>query len=267
MLIHDTHAHLDYYLKLETALDPQEVIKNHKFWIQPGVNIERDTFCLENYLRYDNMYFMIGAHPEISNEKNFDLEEFLIQQQVLIAKYEKYLEKKIIAIGEIGLDYRIDTSQEQKDIQKLLFEIEIKLAKELNLPFVIHCRDAFDDTLEIIKKCKPYKKPFLFHCFTGNIGHYKIIEELGGYVAFGGIVTYKNTFELQEVAKIAKNYVIETDLPWLAPTPFRGKLNKPEYIINIFEYVSNLRKTSIDDVIKDSEDNSCKIFNLTLTKP
>jgi TatD DNase family protein len=259
MKLHDTHAHLDYLLVREPNLKSEDMIKDHEFWIQPGVNLVRDRYCLENFLKFDNMYFMIGAHPGEVNEK-WDLEEFLIGQQELIRDYEKFLYNKIIAIGEIGLDYRDDTTIFEKEEQKLLFNIQIKLAKELNLPFVIHCRDAWDDLFKIIETNLPLKKPFLVHCYTSNKENYSKIVNLGGYVAFGGIITYKNTAELNEAVKIAENYVIETDLPWLAPTPHRGKVNMPEYINLVIDHLAQSKNLTSQEVIEKSKNNTKLIF-------
>jgi TatD DNase family protein len=263
MLIHDTHAHLDYLLKQNPDLKIEELLSNHEFWIQPGVNIDRDRFCLENYLKYPNMYFMIGAHPgEVS--KDFDLETYLLEQRKTIDKYEDFLFNKIVAIGEIGLDYREGMEERIKDEQKVFFDKEIKLAKELELPFVVHCRDAWADTIEIIKNNLPLKKPFLIHCFTGDIDNYNAITKLGGYVAFGGIVTYNKTEKLQEVVLKADNYVVETDLPWLAPIPNRGKLNMPEYINDTIEYIVTKKNITTQEVLDKSRENSIKIFTTTI---
>jgi TatD DNase family protein len=260
MKIHDTHAHLDYLLKRDPNIDVQSVIKNHEFWIQPGVNAVRDRYCLENFLKFDNMYFMIGAHPGEIKE-GWDLEEYLIKQQVLIADYKKELHTKIIGIGEIGLDYTPETPLKIKEEQKLLFNIQIKLAKELSLPFVIHCRDAFDDVFSIIKSNMPLSKPFLVHCFTGGVEQYQKVIELGGYVAFGGIITYNKTEELNKALIVANKYVIETDLPWLAPQPNRGKLNLPEYINIIVEYIANKKNQTPEEVITTSKNNAQIIFD------
>jgi TatD DNase family protein len=241
MLIHDTHAHLDYLLKQNPELKIEELLSNHEFWIQPGVSIVRDRFCLENYLKYPNMYFMIGGHPgEVS--KDFDLNTYLAEQRKTIDKYEEFLYNKIVAIGEIGLDYREGMEERIKDEQKVFFDKEIKLAKELELPFVVHCRDAWADTID----------------------NYNAITKLGGYVAFGGIVTYNKTEKLQEVVLKADNYVVETDLPWLAPIPNRGKLNMPEYINDTIEYIANKKNITTQEVLDKSRQNSIKIFTTAL---
>lgn len=259
MKIHDTHAHLDYLLKQNPELKIDDLIKNHEFWIQPGVNLERDRYCLENYLNYKNMFFMIGAHPgEVKD--NWDLEEYLIGQQVLIRDFEKYIHNRIVAIGEIGLDYRSDTTENIKTEQQLLFNIQIKLAKELNLPFVVHCRDAFDDMFTILESNLPFNKPFLIHCFTGNKDQLLKVEKLGGFCAFGGIVTYNNTPHINEALIKSTKYVIETDLPWLAPTPYRGKLNMPEYINNTIRYMADKKDQSINQIISTSRNNAITIF-------
>jgi TatD DNase family protein len=263
MLIHDTHAHLDYLMKLEPKLNISELLSKHEFWLQPGVNNERDRYCLENYMQYPNVRFMLGAHPGEVKE-DWDLEEYLIEQQTIIQQYEPQLGQTILAIGEIGLDYRDGMSEEIKEQQKLLFNIEIKLAKELNLPFVVHCRDAWDDTLKIIEENLPLKKPFLIHCFTGNKQHYESVIKMGGYVAFGGIITYNNTDKLQEVVLIADKYVVETDLPWLAPVPYRGKTNMPIFINQVIEYIAAKKGISKVEVLNQSKENAIKIFGSNL---
>lgn len=259
MKYHDTHAHLDYLLVRDPSLKPQDLIAQHEFWIQPGVNLVRDRYCLENFLKYDNMYFMIGAHPGEVNAQ-WDLEEFLIGQQELIRDYEPQLHKKIIAIGEIGLDYRPETTIFEKEEQKLLFTIQIKLAKELNLPFVVHCRDAWDDLFDIIESNLPLSKPFLVHCYTSNVLNYNKIVSLGGYVAFGGIITYNNTQPLNDAVLIAQKYVVETDLPWLAPTPHRGKLNMPENISLIVDHIAKVKSITPQEVLINSKNNTKAIF-------
>jgi TatD DNase family protein len=263
MQIHDTHAHLDYLLKQKPELVIDDLLKDHKFWIQPGVNLERDRYCLENYLKYDKMFFMIGAHPgEVVDQ--WDLEDYLIGQQCLIRDFENELGHKIIAIGEIGLDYRADTPLIIKEEQKLLLDIEIKLARELNLPFVIHCRDAWEDLFIILEANKPYTKTFLIHCYTSDQENYNRVVELGGYVAFGGIVTYPNTQKLNEAVLHANNYVIETDLPWLAPVPFRGQINTPENIQYIIEHIAKVKNITTEEVISTSLKNTQKIFGIDI---
>jgi TatD DNase family protein len=260
MLIHDTHAHLDYLLKQNPELSIPKLLSNHEFWIQPGVNITRDNYCLENYLNYPNMYFMVGGHPGELN-KEFNLEKYLQEQREIITTYEPYLYSKIVAIGEIGLDYRAGMEQSIKDAQQVFFDKEIKLAKELELPFVVHCREAWEDTLKIIENNLPLEKPFLIHCFTGDIENYKAVTKMGGYVAFGGIITYNKTEKLQEVVCAAQNYVIETDLPWLAPIPNRGKLNMPEYINDTINYIANKKNITPQEVVTNSKNNAIKIFS------
>lgn len=259
MRLHDTHAHLDYLILKEPQLSIPELLKNHDFWIQPGVNSSRDRFCLENYLTYPTIYFMIGAHPGEVDDK-WDLASFLTNEQKLLEDYQEYLYSRIIGVGEIGLDYRSDTTADTKIQQKKLFITQLKLAKELNLPFVVHCRDAFDDLLEIIEDYQPFGKPFLVHCFTGNIDNYNKIVTLGGYVAFGGIITYNNTQTLNEVVKIADRYVVETDLPWLAPQPYRGKTNLPEYIEQTINHIAKAKGITSQEVLDKSKENTKKIF-------
>ena len=169
-----------------------------------------------------------------------------------------------MAIGEIGLDYREGMEDKVKKTQQEFFDAEIKIAKKMGLPFVVHCRDAWGDTLRIIKENMPYSKPFLIHCFTGGIDNYNNVVSMGGYVAFGGIVTYNKTEKLQEVVDVATNYVIETDLPWLAPIPNRGKLNMPEYINDTIQYIATKKNITPQEVVNISKLNSINIFGTSL---
>jgi TatD DNase family protein len=268
MKIHDTHAHLDYLLKEKPELRSSitKTLENYDFWIQPGVNLVRDRYCLENFLlnpnEFPNMYFMIGAHPgEVNLDGGWNLESFMNQQAKLISDFTlDTLNPRIIAIGEIGLDYRPDMQKALKTEQARLFKAQLTLSLSLNLPFVIHCRDAFADLLQIMDQTPHYPK-FLVHCFTGNKQEYEEVTKRGGVVAFGGICTYPSASHLLDIAKDAKNYVVETDLPWLAPTPFRGQTNLPEYIECTIEKLALVKGISRDEVLRESKENTCKLFS------
>jgi TatD DNase family protein len=263
--IHDTHAHLDYLLKQDPNFNIEKELEKYSFWIQPGVNLERDRFCLANYLQYSNMYFMVGAHPgEVSlDDSKWNLENFLLEQKKIITDYQTNLGSRIIAIGEIGLDYREGMQAQLKDAQKKLFISQLNLSQELQLPFVIHCRDAFSDLFSIIKE-HPNTQKFLIHCFTGGLNEYQqalgLRQDGGAFVAFGGILTYTKTEPLNEVAKIADRFVLETDLPWLAPTPFRGQLNLPSHINYTAAHLAKLKNTAVEQIWQKSLENTLKIF-------
>ena len=263
--LHDTHAHMDYLKKRDPSLDPAKLLANHEFWIQPGVNLERDDFCLANYMQYNNMYFMIGAHPGEVNE-DFNLNLYLREQVMLIEEYRNKIGTRIIGIGEIGLDYREGTSVEIKEKQKLLFVSQIKLANELGLPFVIHCRNAFEDLFEILQDNQGLiKRSFLIHCFTGSRQDLLTIKMLGGYVGLGGVITYPSSKLLVEAIKdseICDNYVLETDLPWLAPQDKRGQINMPDYIQFVAIKLANLQGVTSENVWNRSRINTSKIFGI-----
>jgi TatD DNase family protein len=270
MKLHDTHAHLDYLLIKNPDYQIEDYINTIDFWIQPGINPIRDRFCLETFhnnpILNSKMYFMIGAHPCEANKVNFNLAKFCLEQDKLFNDYQNLIPSKIIAIGEIGLDYTKDTTIEQKTLQKELFITQLQLALHLKLPIVIHCRDAFNDLFTILDEyyLVNTKSTFLIHCFTGTLTEYQAIVNRNGYIALGGILTYKNSGELKEVAKIATNLVVETDLPFLAPEPHRGKINQPEYIKFVFEQIAIQKETDLNTVISLSKANTNKIFNLPL---
>ena len=168
---------------------------------------------------------------------------------------------KVVAIGEIGLDYYWDKSF--KDLQKEVFIKQIKLANKLNLPIVVHDREAHKDCYDIIKEFNN-GSIVLFHCFSGSVEFMRECVKEGWYIALGGVVTFKNAIKMKEVAKDVplEKLVLETDSPYLTPVPFRGKENKPAYIRYVVEEIANLRGTSIDEIIDITTRNAEEFFGI-----
>jgi TatD DNase family protein len=168
---------------------------------------------------------------------------------------------KIIGIGEIGLDYYWDKTY--KELQKEIFIKQIEFANEMNLPLNIHSRDAHGDTLEILKK---YNKnsTAIMHCFSGSLEFARECIKEGIYIAMGGVVTFKNAIKAKEVAQnIPLEYLLlETDDPYLAPVPYRGKENQPVYVKYVAEYIAGLRNMPTDEIAKITTQNAERIFNL-----
>ena len=170
---------------------------------------------------------------------------------------------KIVAIGEIGLDYYWEKEESVRTLQKKIFIEQIELANELNLPISIHCRDAYKDTLDILKEHTCIKKGIM-HCFSGSLESAKEFIKLGYLIAFGGVLTFKNSIRTKEVLRNIdlKDVVFETDAPYLAPTPFRGKINIPSYIVETVKYASSLLncpKETLEDI---TYKNSLRILNI-----
>ena len=254
MILTDTHTHL-YSSQFDE--DRSEIIQNA---INKGVsrlflpNIDSNSIdgmlALENEFP-NNCFAMMGLHP-------CSVKEDYKEELVIV---EKHLNKRdFCAIGEIGIDLYWDKST--LAIQQDAFRTQINWAKERNLPFVIHCRDAFDEIFEIMDELNDDKMRGIFHCFTGSIEQANHIISYGGFkLGIGGVVTFKNAGLDKVVEQIdTKHLVLETDSPYLAPTPYRGKRNESSYLINIAERVSDLHQISLKEVAKITTTNSKEVF-------
>lgn len=246
MLI-DTHLHLIGY-----DYDIEEIIKKAKDndvkkLIVSGADIEDNFLNIETLSQYDNIYFTCGYHPELADKvTDKDLE-----------KLEKLLSNsKVLAVGEIGLDYYY--SKDNKDKQQELFRKQLDLAKKHNLPVVIHTRDAFIDTYNILKE---YDLKGVIHCFSGSYETAKMYTELGFLLGIGGVVTFKNSNLKEVVKKIGiENIVLETDSPFLSP--YRGEKNEPSNIKYIAEFLSKYLDISLDEIKDITTRNAKKIYKI-----
>ena len=252
MFIIDTHCHLNL-LKNENNLDViiEEAIKNNvKIINNICTNIEEFEDILNLSNNYDNVYCSIGHHPEYPNK--IKIEDF----------YNKDINNyKVIGIGESGLDYHFTTDFIKE--QKHNFEIQIELSRQTKLPLIIHSRDADKDMVDILEnEIKNGEFNFLLHCFSsGKELAYKGLD-LGGYISFSGILTFKNAIELQNIAKNIPldRVLVETDSPYLAPVPHRGKTNQPAYTKNVLEFLSNLLNKDINEVADITTKNCFTLF-------
>lgn len=254
MILTDTHTHL-YSSQFDE--DRTNVINSS---IEQGIsrlflpNI--DSSSIEGMLALEkefpnNCYAMMGLHP-CSVKENYKEE---------LALAEEWLNKRdFCAIGEIGIDLYWDKST--LAIQQEAFRTQIMWAKERNLPFVIHCRDAFDEIFEIMDELNDDKMCGIFHCFTGNLEQANHIINYGGFkLGIGGVVTFKNGGLDKVVEQIdLKNLVLETDSPYLAPVPYRGKRNESSYLLNIAEKISEIHQVSLEEVAKITTVNSEEVF-------
>lgn len=224
----------------------KEVLQKHFSVIQATVSTQNLDDCLKILGVNPKISFLAGSHPEIVHQK-FNINSYLKDQTEYLKSIETN-KSAICGIGEVGLDYYHTQDQKLKALQAELFESQIQLAVERELPLIIHCREAFDDVLTILKNFPKIHGKFLIHCFTGDFDHLKRILDLGGLVAFGGIVTFKNAQEINQALKMAPldTFILETDLPFLAPFPHRGEINLPAYIELIAKYVSTVK--SVDEV-------------------
>ncbi len=250
----NTHSHVNMLKEtnIEQAIDNAQ--KEGILTIIPSTN-NKDIFEIDNFIKpYTNIYGYIGIYPE---ESKYFTDKILNDMEEIIKH-----NRKIIGIGEIGLDYYWDKSF--KELQKEVFIKQIKFANQMNLPINIHCRDAYFDTLEILKKHNRNSKAIL-HCFSGSLEFAKECIKNGIYIALGGVVTFKNAKKTKEVAQnIPLEFMLlETDDPYLAPVPYRGKENQPLYVKYVAEEIAKLRNISTETVYKITTQNAFKIFNFT----
>jgi TatD DNase family protein len=212
----------------------------------------QDVFEVDNFVKsHDDVYGYVGVFPE--EVKTFN-EKTLLDMETIIKN-----NKKIIGIGEIGLDYYWDKSF--KDLQKEVFVKQIEFANQMNLPLNIHSREAHLDTIEILRKYNKNSIAIL-HCFSGSLEFAKECIKEGIYISLGGVVTFKNALKAKEVAtEIPLEYLLlETDDPYLAPVPFRGKENQPAYVKYVAQTIASLRGVSVDEVARTTTQNAERIF-------
>jgi len=251
----DTHTHIYYNIGTTTLEDQINrcLDQNIKRLFLPNVDSESVSAVLSTSKSYPEICFpMLGLHP-CSVKENY-LEELALIEKAIHAH-------KIYAIGEIGLDLYWDKST--LAIQQDAFRTQIKWAKALGLPIDIHCREAFDETFEILEELHDDKLYGIFHCFTGNLEQAKRAINLGFKLGIGGVVTFKKA-GLDTVVKELdlKDIVLETDAPYLAPSPFRGKENESSYLHYIAEKVADLHEISIEKLAAITTENSRVVFGI-----
>ncbi len=246
----DTHAHIDMldYDKTMALMSEYGVKKA----IIPSVEVATLDKVFEIALKNENLYAMIGIFPSEVKTYTPKVEEKLRN----LAK-----NPKIKAVGEIGLDYYWDKSF--VDLQKEVFVKQIKLANELNLPIVVHDREAHKDSFDLLKEYNKNSK-VLFHCFSGSVEFMRECVKQGWYIAIGGVVTFKNAIKMKDVAKTVplEYLVLETDSPYLTPVPFRGKENSPAYVKYVAEEIANLRDIPVEEIIDITTNNAERFFEI-----
>ena len=253
----DTHTHL---FASEFDNDIDIVIKNAldngiSKMLLPNIDSTTTTKMLQLCDRHpNNCYPMIGLHPCSVKKDNLEKEISHVEQMLS--------QNKFIAVGEIGLDLYWDKST--LDLQKIAFESQIKLAKKYQLPIVIHVRDSFDEAIEIVERLNDYNLSGVFHCFTGNLEEAQRIINLNNfYLGIGGVVTFKNGGINKIINQVSLDRIIlETDSPYLSPTPFRGTRNESRYLLNIAHKMAELYNIDIEDIAKKTTKNAIDLFHL-----
>ena len=256
MKIVDTHCHLNdeaLYKDLDNVISRARQAGVEKM-VVVGWDEASSKLAIEIAEQYDFIYAVIGFHPE----NVFDIDD-----KILYDTLKLYKHPKVVGIGEIGLDYHWTKDPDKREIQKEYFIKQIKFANEVGLPISIHSREAFADTLEILKQYPPLHSGVM-HCYSGSVENIQDIINLNLYIGLDGPVTFTNAKTPKEVAAEVplEKLVVETDCPYLSPHPLRGTVNEPANICLVIDAIADLKQMSKKHLLEVVYDNSCRLFNL-----
>jgi TatD DNase family protein len=255
MLLTDTHTHLYYEQDEEKQAALMQRCFDHDInrLFLPNVDLASVEMINSLVSRYpENCFAMAGLHP-------CDVKEGY--ESLLSSIYDSIAGRKIYAIGEIGIDLYWDKTT--LGFQQAAFKEQIKWAKDLGLPIIIHCREAFDEVFQVLESERDEKLFGILHCFTGNLEQALHAIDLGFYLGIGGVVTYKKAgLDLVLADVPLEKLVLETDSPYLAPVPFRGKPNESSYLIHIAQKVADIYQVSFEQVAEVTTANSVQIFKV-----
>uniref|UniRef100_UPI001F3E3585 TatD family hydrolase n=1 Tax=Roseburia hominis TaxID=301301 RepID=UPI001F3E3585 len=253
--IFETHAH---YEDVKFDSDREALLaslpkQNIEYVINVGSNLETTKRSIELAKQYDYIFAAVGVHPS-------DVEELDESSYDVLEKAAKF--EKTVAIGEIGLDYYWDKELGVQEKQREWFKRQMLLAKEHNLPVIIHSRDAAEDTMRVMKEVKAEEIPGVIHCYSYSVEMAKEFIKMGYYIGIGGVVTFKNAKKLIEVAAEIplERILLETDCPYMAPEPHRGERNSSLYIPYVVEKLAEIRNISKEEIISTTNQNARKLF-------
>ena len=254
-MLFDTHAHMDDRSFDE---DRQELLaalpeRGISLLMNPGCSYESSLNAIALSKQYDYIYAAVGSHPDVADEVD----------DALIAKYRELCKQnpKVKAIGEIGLDYHYEDIP--REIQKKAFRLQMELARELALPVIVHEREAHEDGLKIVDEFPTVKG--VFHCYSGSLEMAKELIKRGWYIGFTGVLTFKNARKAIEVAANIPldRIVIETDCPYMAPVPFRGKRNDPGLVCHMAEKLAEIRGITAGEAARLTLENGKRLYRIS----
>ncbi|HEY9776039.1 MAG TPA: TatD family hydrolase [Planktothrix sp.] len=251
----DSHAHV----VREFFPEDQEEVIARAFesgvvqMVNPGVVLDNLDELAELANRYERLYIAVGLHPH-------EAKHWSAQADAVVRQAAK--NPKVVGIGECGLDFYYNNSERADQLNA--FRAQIRIARELNKPVIVHCRDAWDDAFDLLEEEGQGNVRGVFHCFTGGPEMLSRINKLDFYISFSGIVTYKNAKNIQDAAREAPDnrIIVETDCPFLAPQKMRGKRNEPSYVWHVAEKLAELRHRSLDEISLQCCDNTRELFGL-----
>lgn len=254
-MLFDTHAH---YNSVQFEEDIDEILSsmpenNVGLIVNPASSTSEMEDIIALCEKYPFMYGAVGVHPE-------EIEQMTEKDIELIKKYAAH--PKIKAVGEIGLDYYY--GKETKDLQKYWLGRQVDAAVELNLPVIIHDREAHGDTMDTLREHKARECGGVFHCYSGSVETAREILDWGMYIAFGGALTFKNSVKPREVAKYVPldRLLIETDSPYMAPVPMRGKRNSSLYVHYVAKMLADIKGVTVEEIEQITYDNGKKLFRI-----
>lgn len=223
--------------------------------VQVGTDFEMSKKAVELAERYDNIYATVGLHPTDNKKEEFDYKAY---KQLALSS------KKVVAIGECGLDYfRMRPFDDAQGKQKEIFKKQIELAKDVGKPLMIHCREAFEDLIEILRTTDyGLRTPGVIHFFSGSVDDAKILLDMGFYFSFGGVLTFTRDYDEQIKFIPLDRILLETDAPYVAPIPYRGKRNEPLYVIEVAKKIAEIKGATLEEVAQETTKNAKLIFGV-----
>lgn len=256
-MIFETHAH---YEDEQFDSDRDELLSSMQLHgistvVNVGSTIETTKKSIELAEAYDFIYAAVGVHPseiDCLNEEN------------LKWLYTAAQHPKAAAIGEIGLDYYWDKEEEVRKRQRYWFQRQLRLAENVGLPVIIHSRDAAADTLDLMKEAYAMHIPGVIHCFSYSVEQAEQYVDMGYYIGVGGVVTFKNAKKLKEVVETIplSSILLETDCPYMAPEPYRGKRNQSVYLTYVAEKIAQIKGVTKQEVIDATRENACRMYRI-----
>ena len=253
-MLFDTHAHMDdrAFREDREALLSALPEKGVGLVMNPGCSLESSRNAVALAEKYPHVYAAVGSHPDMADEVN----ESVLEEYRKLCK----LSNKVKAIGEIGIDYHYEDIP--RDLQLKAFRMQMELARELKLPVIVHEREAHEDGMAVVKEFPDVTG--VFHCYSGSAEMARQLVDLGWYIGFTGVLTFKNARKAIETAAAIplERIVLETDCPYMAPEPFRGKRNDPGYIYRMAEKLAEIRGLSVEEIQAITTENGKRLYRI-----
>lgn len=254
-MIFESHAHYEdaRFDEDREALLSSFPQKGIDYVVNVGSSLKTTQQSIALAKQYDFIYAAAGVHPEETAELNEENFAWLCEQMK---------QEKVVAVGEIGLDYHWD--EPERKIQKVWFERQIALARQVSLPMIIHSRDAAQDTLDIMKVCKAEEAGGVIHCFSYGVEMAREYLNMGFYIGIGGVLTFKNAKKLKEVTNYVplNRILLETDCPYMAPEPHRGKRNSSLYLPYVAETLATIKGVDVEEVYQTTRENGKQMYRI-----